>query len=228
MLTAWCYASPATSRPTDTEIEATVKVMGGEDWAAWVTDLAGRGMLAPGFQTAALTYVGSELTAPIYRQGTIGRAKDHLEATAGGLTGGVLRQAGGTALTSVHCAAVTLSSLAIPGISLYLSLLHKVAADAVESPVRQSIRLWDYLAGLRGSSTDSQGRLRLDDAELAADVQRALRERWQARTEDLTDGLADLDWFRAQIWQLYGFDVPGVDYGQPVEVDVPWPARRER
>ena len=110
---------------TDAEIEATVKVMGGEDWAAWVTDLAGRGMLAPGFQTAALTYVGSELTAPIYRQGTIGRAKDHLEATAGGLTGGVLRQAGGTALTSVHCAAVTLSSLAIPGISLYLSLLHK-------------------------------------------------------------------------------------------------------
>jgi enoyl-[acyl-carrier protein] reductase / trans-2-enoyl-CoA reductase (NAD+) len=213
---------------TDAEIEATVKVMGGEDWAAWVSDLAARGMLAPGFQTAALTYVGSELTAPIYRQGTIGRAKDHLEATAGELTGGVLKQAGGTALTSVHCAAVTLSSLAIPGISLYLSLLHKVAADATESPVRQSIRLWEYLAGFGGSSTDSQGRLRLDDAELAADVQRALRERWQARTADLTDGLADLDWFRAQIWQLYGFDVPGVDYGQPVEVDVPWPARSER
>ena len=118
---------------TEAEIEATVKVMGGEDWADWVTDLAARGLLAPGFTTVALTYVGSELTAPIYRQGTIGRAKDHLEATAGGLTGGVLRPAGGTALTSVHCAAVTMSSLAIPGISLYLSLLRDVAADAVES-----------------------------------------------------------------------------------------------
>ena len=74
---------------TEAEVLDTVKVMGGEDWAAWVADMAARGLLAPGFQTAALTYVGSELTAPIYRQGTIGRAKDHLEATAGGLTAGV-------------------------------------------------------------------------------------------------------------------------------------------
>jgi enoyl-[acyl-carrier protein] reductase / trans-2-enoyl-CoA reductase (NAD+) len=212
---------------SDAEIEATVKVMGGEDWAAWVTDLAARDMLAPRFRTAALTYVGSELTAPIYRQGTIGRAKDHLEATAGELTGGVLRQAGGTAVTSVHCAAVTLSSLAIPGISLYLSLLHNVAPDAAESAVRQSIRLWDYLTGLDPGSTDSEGRLRLDAAELAADVQDELRQRWQAGTDDLIGGLADLDWFRRQIWELYGFDVPGVDYSQPVEVDVPWPGRPE-
>jgi enoyl-[acyl-carrier protein] reductase/trans-2-enoyl-CoA reductase (NAD+) len=212
---------------SDAEIEATVKVMGGEDWAVWVTDLAARGMLAPGFQTAALTYVGSELTAPIYRQGTIGRAKDHLEATAGELTEGVLAQAGGTALTSVHCAAVTLSSLAIPGISLYLSLLHNVARDAAESPVLQSLRLWDYFAGRDRGSTDGQGRLRLDASELAADVQDELRRRWQAGTEDLMGGLADLDWFRRHIWQLYGFDVPGVDYNQPVEVDVPWPARSE-
>ncbi len=213
---------------SDAEIEATVKVMGGEDWAAWIADLAARDMLAPGFRTAALTYVGSELTAPIYRQGTIGRAKDHLEATAGELTGGVLRKAGGTALTSVHCAAVTLSSLAIPGISLYLSLLHNVAADAAESAVRQSIRLWDYLTGLDPGSTDTEGRLRLDAAELAADVQGKLRQRWQAGSDDMLHGLADLDWFRRQIWQLYGFDVPGVDYGEPVEVDVPWPARPER
>jgi enoyl-[acyl-carrier protein] reductase / trans-2-enoyl-CoA reductase (NAD+) len=212
---------------TDAEIEATVKVMGGEDWAAWVTDLAARGMLAPGFQTAALTYVGSELTAPIYRQGTIGRAKDHLEATAGELTRGVLTDAGGTAITCAHCAAVTLSSLAIPGISLYLSVLHQVASEAAESPVRQSIGLWDYLSG-RGGSTDGQGRLRLDAFELGAAVQDELSRRWQARTDDLTEGLADLDWFRRQIWQLYGFDVPGVDYGAPVDVDVPWPARPGR
>ncbi len=210
---------------TQAEIEGTVKVMGGEDWSAWITDLTARDMLAPGFQTVALTYVGSELTAPIYRHGTIGRAKDHLEATAGELTGGMLTRAGGSAVTCAHCAAVTLSSLAIPGISLYLSLLHNVAGDAAESPVRQSLRLWDYLTAPDPASIDGDRRLRLDDRELAAAVQDELRLRWQAGTEDLLAGLADLNWFRRQIWQLYGFDVPGVDYTEPVDVDVPWPAR---
>jgi enoyl-[acyl-carrier protein] reductase/trans-2-enoyl-CoA reductase (NAD+) len=212
---------------TDAEIDATVKVMGGEDWTDWSADLAARGMLAPGFQTVALTYVGSELTAPIYRQGTIGRAKDHLEATAAELTGGVLAAADGRATTCVHCAAVTLSSLAIPGISLYLSLLRAVASDAAESAVRQSARLWNYLTAGDGM-TDSLGRLRLDDWELAADVQAALGRRWQASTEELAGGLADLDWFRRQIWQLYGFDVPGIDYSQLVETDLPWPDSPQR
>jgi len=212
---------------SDAEIEATVKVMGGEDWETWIADLAQRDMLAPGFQTAALTYVGSELTAPIYRLGTIGRAKDHLEATAARLTGGVLAQASGAALTCAHSAAVTMSSLAIPGVSLYLSLLHNVAGDAAESPVRQSARLWGHLTGCDLGPTDALGRLRLDDWELADQVQAELHARWQAGTGDLAHGLADLDWFRRQIWQLYGFDVPGVDYTRPVEVDVPWPARSD-
>lgn len=209
---------------SDDEIEATVKVMGGEDWETWIAELAERDMLAPGFQTAALTYVGSELTAPIYRLGTIGRAKDHLEATAARLTGGVLSQADGTALTCAHSAAATMSSLAIPGISLYLSLLHNVAGDAAESAVGQSARLWRHLTGRDLGPTDALGRLRLDDWELAAPVQDELRRRWQAETGELVGGLADLDWFRRQIWQLYGFEVPGVDYNKPAEVDVPWPA----
>jgi enoyl-[acyl-carrier protein] reductase/trans-2-enoyl-CoA reductase (NAD+) len=208
---------------TDEEIAETVTVMGGEDWALWAADLAARGLLAPGFRTVALTYVGSDLTAPIYRQGTIGRAKDHLEATAGELTSGVLRSVGGTALTSVNCAAVTMSSLAIPGISLYLSLLHAVAGDRAESPVRQSVRLWDYLTGQGDARPDARGRLRLDAWELAGDVQAELARRWTASPEQLTGGLADIDWFRREIWRLYGFDVSGIDYSQPVEVDQPWP-----
>jgi enoyl-[acyl-carrier protein] reductase / trans-2-enoyl-CoA reductase (NAD+) len=219
----------ATLEPaTEPEIESTVQVMGGKDWADWVTDLAGRDLLASGFHTVALTYVGSELTAPIYRLGTIGRAKDHLEATAGRLTAGVLAESGGTALTSVNCAAVTLSSLAIPGISLYLSLLHEVAGDAAESAVRQSVRLWDHLTGRRAAAIDEEGRLRLDDWELASGVQEKLRERWTAPDLDMIGGLADADWFRTQIWQLYGFEVKGIDYSQPVEVDVPWPGRPEQ
>jgi enoyl-[acyl-carrier protein] reductase / trans-2-enoyl-CoA reductase (NAD+) len=209
---------------TDAEIEATVKVMGGEDWAEWVADLGARGLLAPGFRTVALTYVGSGLTAPIYRQGTIGRAKDHLEATAAQLTDGALAGSGGSALTSVNCAAVTMSSLAIPGISLYLSLLHAVAGDAAESAMRQSVRLWDYLTGKAGAEIDSSGRLRLDDWEMAAGVQAALHDRWTASNEELIAGLADMDWFRTQFWRLYGFGVSGIDYSQPAEVELPWPA----
>jgi enoyl-[acyl-carrier protein] reductase / trans-2-enoyl-CoA reductase (NAD+) len=212
---------------SDDEIESTVKVMGGEDWETWIADMAERDMLAPGFQTAALTYAGSELTAPIYRLGTIGRAKDHLEATAARLTDGVLAQADGAALTCAHSAAVTMSSLAIPGISLYLSLLHNVAGDAAESVVRQSARLWGHLTGRDLGPVDAIGRLRLDDWELAADMQDELRRRWQAGISELAGGLADLDWFRRQIWQLYGFDVAGVDYALPVEVDVSWPAAAE-
>jgi enoyl-[acyl-carrier protein] reductase / trans-2-enoyl-CoA reductase (NAD+) len=171
----------------------------------------------------ALTYVGSELTGPIYRQGTIGRAKDDLEATARQLTAGILAATGGAAVTSVHCAAVTMSSLAIPGISLYLSLLRAAAGDRAESPVQQSVRLWDHLTGRRPAPTDRQGRLRLDERELAADLRGEIAARWSEPAERLLAGLADVDWFRREFRRLYGFDVAGVDYGLPVEVDVPWP-----
>lgn len=209
---------------TDAEIEATIKVMGGEDWADWVADMAGRGMLAPGFTTAALTYVGSDLTAPIYRQGTIGRAKDHLEATAGELRAGVLASTRGTALTSANGAAVTLSSLAIPGISLYLSLLHDVAGNAAQSPVQHSVRLWDYLIGRSADAVvDERGRLRLDDWELAPSIQNQLRERWSTGADEVLSRLAEPDWFSTELLRLYGFGVSGIDYDRPVEVDSPWP-----
>jgi enoyl-[acyl-carrier protein] reductase / trans-2-enoyl-CoA reductase (NAD+) len=208
---------------TDAEISSTVAVMGGADWSEWIADLALRGMLGAGFQTVALTYVGSELTAPIYRQGTIGRAKDDLEATARRLTAELLAAAGGTAVTSVNCAAVTMSSLSIPGISLYLSLLRAAAGDRGQSPVRQSLRLWDHLTGGCAAPADDDGRLRLDGWELAADLQRDIAAGWSQPTERLLDGIADLDWFRREFWRLYGFGVTGVDYGLPVEVEVPWP-----
>lgn len=212
---------------TDAEVESTVAVMGGADWSEWVADLAARGMVSTGFQTVALTYVGSRLTAPIYRRGTIGRAKDHLEETARQLSAGVLASDGGRAVTSVNGAAVTMSSLAIPGISLYLSLLRAVLGEAAETPIRQSVRLWDHLTGQVPAAIDATGRLRLDAWELAPDVQGEVAARWSAAADELTGGLADVDWFRCQIWRLYGFDVTGVDYGQPVELDVPWPEAGE-
>jgi enoyl-[acyl-carrier protein] reductase/trans-2-enoyl-CoA reductase (NAD+) len=201
---------------TEDEIAQTVKVMGGEDWARWITALQERDLLNPGFNTVALTYIGSELTGPIYRQGSIGAAKADLEQTA-------LRLAkdGVTALTSVNGAAVTQASSAIPGIGLYVSILHKV--HGLQTPVQQSISLWDQLTGESPLDLDDEGRIRLDRWELTGDVQSAVRAEWESATAANIADVADTTWFFEEVRRLYGFDVPGVDYQAETEVDVAWP-----
>lgn len=208
---------------TDAEIAPTVKVMGGEDWQRWVHALADRDLLASGARTVALTYVGSELTAPIYRSGTIGRAKHHLEATAHQLDDLLASHCGGSAATSVNGAAVTQSSSAIPGIGLYTSLLRGALDEAMHSPAHQLVRLWDHLTGHTPAPIDEDGRIRLDDWELDDSVQRDLTDRWtQVETSSLPDLGAPV-WFSAEVRRLYGFDVSGIDYEQPTDPDHPWP-----
>ncbi|WP_433160498.1 enoyl-[acyl-carrier-protein] reductase FabV [Kribbella sp. CA-247076] len=203
---------------TEDEIAQTVKVMGGEDWARWVSALEERGLLKPGANTVALTYIGSELTGPIYRQGSIGAAKADLEQTA--LT---LSKNGVQAMTSVNGAAVTQASSAIPGIGLYVSLLHKVLGDGLQTPIQQSVALWDQLTGETPLDLDDEVRIRLDRWELTDDVQAAVRAQWEAATQENIADVADTEWFLAEVRRLYGFDVPGVDYEAPAEVDVEWP-----
>ena len=202
---------------TDDELAQTVKVMGGEDWARWITALQERDLLKPGFNTVALTYIGSELTWPIYRQGSIGAAKADLEQTALKLAAD-----GVTAMTSVNGAAVTQASSAIPGIGLYVSILHKV--HGLQTPVQQSIALWDQLTGEAPLDLDDEGRIRLDRWELADDVQSAIRTQWESATATTIAEVADTEWFLAEVRRLYGFDVPGVNYEAETEVDVEWPA----
>jgi enoyl-[acyl-carrier protein] reductase/trans-2-enoyl-CoA reductase (NAD+) len=202
---------------TEDEIAQTVKVMGGEDWTRWVGALQERDLLNPGFNTVALTYIGSELTGPLYRQGSIGAAKADLEQTALKLAAD-----GVTAMTSVNGAAVTQSSSAIPGIGLYVSLLHKVTE--LHSPVQQSVALWDQLTGEAPLDLDDEGRIRLDRWELSDDVQNAVRAQWESATQDNIAEVADAAWFLAEVRRLYGFDVPEVDYAAETEVDVEWPA----
>jgi enoyl-[acyl-carrier protein] reductase / trans-2-enoyl-CoA reductase (NAD+) len=212
---------------TDAEIADTVAVMGGVDWVRWVDALAARDLLAPDFATVALTYIGSDLTAPIYRHGTIGAAKQDLERTARDLDArfrGDGTGAGGWAATSVNGAAVTQSSTAIPGIALYIGLLRRVLGPAMRSPIEQSVDLWDHLAGVGDQDRDDLGRIRLDGWELTPDVQSEIATRWAAATDDTITELADLDWFRDEVRRLYGFAVPGVDYDGPTEPDQDWPA----
>ncbi|TDD61396.1 enoyl-[acyl-carrier-protein] reductase FabV [Kribbella antibiotica] len=205
---------------SEDDLAQTVKVMGGEDWARWITALQERDLLNEGFNTVALTYIGSDITGPIYRQGSIGTAKADLEQTA--LT---LAKDGFTAHTSVNGAAVTQASSAIPGIGLYTSLLHKTLGDAMQTPMQQSVSLWAQLTGETPLDLDEENRIRLDRWELTPEVQTDVHAAWQSVTPETIADLADHEWFYAEIRRLYGFDVPGVDYDAEVEVDVPWPAK---
>ncbi|MFE6848124.1 enoyl-[acyl-carrier-protein] reductase FabV [Streptomyces sp. NPDC057686] len=206
------------------ERHATEQVMGGADWRLWVQALAGRDMLADGFTTVALTYIGSELTAPIYRQGTIGAAKEDLERTAGHLDA-ELGDAG-RAFTAVAGAAVTQASSAIPSIALYTAFLRTVLGDGFRTTAEQAGELWEQLTGATPLVLDEQGRIRLDGWELNDEVQDRVRELWanpEAGLERAGDGA---DWFMGQIRELYGWGVDGVDYGRPTQTTVAWPAPR--
>ncbi|MFJ9696512.1 enoyl-[acyl-carrier-protein] reductase FabV [Kitasatospora sp. NPDC101183] len=209
----------------EAERAATVKVMGGEDWRLWVDALAGADLLAPGFTTVALSYVGSEITAPVYRQGTIGAAKEHLEATAHALDAEVLGERG-RAFTVVAGAAVTQASTAIPSIALYTSLLRNVLGeDGWRTTADQAVDLWEQLTGARPLNLDGQGRIRLDGWELDESVQQRVRELWADPAAALAAEPGGAAWFYQQFRELYGWDVPGVDYSVEVETVVAWPSR---
>jgi enoyl-[acyl-carrier protein] reductase/trans-2-enoyl-CoA reductase (NAD+) len=208
---------------TDDEIAQTVNVMGGADWSRWIDALTARNLLAPGFATVALSYIGSDLTAAIYRQGTIGAAKHHLEETARTLDERLRAGCGGRAATSVNGAAVTQSSTAIPGIALYIGLLRRVLGDRMRPPIDQFVDLWRQLTGASPLALDELGRIRLDGWEIAPEVQSDVAARWAAATNETIADLADLDWFSDEVRRLYGFSVPGVDYDQPTEPDRDWP-----
>ena len=209
---------------TPDEVDATVAVMGGEDWRRWIEVLSSASLIEPGFRTVAFNYVGPPTTQPIYRSGTIGRAKAHLEATAHELDA-TLAARGGSAWTSVNAAAVTQSSAAIPAVPLYLSLLLRVAEEAgvLESPTHQIVRLFDDFLTAAEPVVDDQGRIRLDDWELNEPIQQEIDRRWQAVSTETLAELAAFDDFRAAFHRLFGFGAPGVDYDEAVDVDVPWP-----
>lgn len=206
---------------TDDERDATVQVMGGTDWQLWVDALDQAGLLADGFTTAALTYVGSDLTAAIYRDGTIGAAKEHLEATARHLDARLGDR--GRAFTVAAGAAVTQASTAIPSIALYTSVLHRVLDEGFQSTARQMTTLWAQLTGEQPLIVDEVGRIRLDGWELDLAVQGQVRAAWSKVSTETVAQAADTDWFRQQVSWLYGWQMPGVDYETAVETAVPWP-----
>lgn len=208
---------------SEKEIADTIAVMGGEDWRMWIEALAKEGLLAPGTRTLAYSYIGPEMTWPIYRDGTIGRAKNDLEHTARSLDAFLSPKFGGRALICVNKAVATQASAAIPVVPLYLSLLIKVINDKglEEGPIEQMCRLFaDVLAVNADPRTDDGGRVRLDDREMRANVQAEIARLWPQVTTENLRSITDFAGFQRQFRNLFGFDVEGVDYERPVEVNV--------
>lgn len=201
------------------EIAHTVKVMGGEDWEIWIRALSERGLLADDFNTVAYSYIGPELTFPIYTNGTIGRAKEHVEATAARLNESFGEN---TAVVSVNKALVTQASSAIPVVPLYISILYKIMKEKGihEGCIEQIQRLFaDYLASGSPGNLDEKGRIRIDDWEMRDDVQAEVGEVWGNVTTDNLSSVSNFSDYKEEFLRLFGFGMKGVDYEADTETE---------
>jgi enoyl-[acyl-carrier protein] reductase/trans-2-enoyl-CoA reductase (NAD+) len=209
----------------DDDIANTVAVMGGEDWMMWMEAMKEAGVLAQNATTVAYSYIGPALTEAVYRKGTIGRAKDHLEATAFTITD-YLKDLGGKAYVSVNKALVTQASSAIPVIPLYISLLYKTMKEKGihEGCIEQIERLFSERLYKGGDvPTDEKGRIRIDDWEMRDDVQEIVAALWLDATTETLPSLGDLAGYKSEFTNLFGFGFPQVDYAadakENVEID---------
>ncbi|HBD95682.1 MAG: trans-2-enoyl-CoA reductase [Spirochaetes bacterium GWF1_31_7] len=204
---------------TEEDIEKTIYVMGGEDWEMWIDALLKADVLDANATTVAYSYIGPVLTYPIYRDGTIGRAKEHLEKTAFSLTE-KLAKINGRAFVSVNKALVTQASSAIPAVPLYISLLYKSMKEKNihEDCIQQVYRLYsEHLYNGNTPKVDNEKRIRIDDWEMREDVQKEISAIWDQITDDNIRTFCDLDGYRKDFFRLFGFDVDGVDYEKDVD-----------
>jgi enoyl-[acyl-carrier protein] reductase/trans-2-enoyl-CoA reductase (NAD+) len=207
---------------TEEDIENTVAVMGGEDWKMWIDALLKADALSKDAVTLAYSYIGPALTEPVYRKGTIGRAKDHLEATAFEITES-LKKVNGKAYVSVNKALVTQASSAIPVIPLYISLLYKTMKEKGlhEGCIEQIDRLFrERLYTGQEVPTDEKGRIRIDDWEMRADVQDKVAELWEQATTESLPEIGDLQGYKSDFLNLFGFNFSNVDYLADVDENV--------
>lgn len=206
---------------TQDDIDQTISVMGGEDWEYWIDELEAEGLLKDGARTIAYSYIGPKLTQAVYRNGTIGKAKEHLEATAHKLDER-FKKINGRALISVNTALVTQSSSAIPFIPLYFILLNKVLKERglEEGCIEQIYRLFsEFLHSGGNISTDDNGFMRLDDREMIEDIQKDVEKHWEMLSDDNLHELADLEGYHSDFLKLFGFGLEGVDYDADIEPD---------
>lgn len=208
---------------SEEEIADTIRVMGGEDWESWMQALYEADVLAEDAITAAYSYIGPEMTHPIYLDGSIGQAKEDLYQAS--------RRIGESypglrAYISVNKALVTQSSAAIPIVPLYISILYRVMKQLGlhEGCIEQMSRLFSERLYAPGCAVDERGRIRLDDWEMRPDVQEKVHAIWQQIDNGNLEQLADIDGYWEDFYQMFGFSVPGVDYAADADPAVPIPS----
>lgn len=204
----------------EAEAADTVAVMGGEDWELWMQALAEAKLLAPGATSVAYSYIGPVHTWPIYKDGTIGRAKIDLERAARAIDAKLKAHGNGRAFISVNKALVTQASSAIPVVPLYISILYKVmkAAGTHEGCIEQMQRLFaTQLYNGNSPKFDSEGRVRVDDWEMRPEIQNPVSEIWPKVTTENLAQLTDIAGYRTEFLKLFGFGLPGVNYDAEVD-----------
>lgn len=206
---------------SEEEINNTVKVMGGEDWELWIDALAKAGVLEKGVTTMAYSYIGPEITKPIYNGGTIGRAKDHLDITAKKLNE-KLKVLDGNAVVSVNKALVTQASSAIPVVPLYISLLYKVMKKKGihEGCIEQIYRLFEDRLYSGDMKLDEEGRIRVDDWEMREDVQVEVAKLWPEISTETLGSISDIAGFRKEFFNLFGFEFDEIDYEKETDENI--------
>ncbi len=206
---------------TEREVFETVKTMGGEDWELWIGALDKAGVIADGCTSVAYSYIGPELTYPIYRSGTIGAAKADLEKTAERIDG-TLKLYRGKAFVSINKALVTQASSAIPVVPLYVSILYKVMKEkgVHEDCIRQIERLFaENIYNDNFLDFDDEGRVRIDNLELRDDVQKAVFDIWPKVTTENLSELTDFAGYKSEFLKLFGFGRPDIDYSKDVDLN---------
>jgi enoyl-[acyl-carrier protein] reductase/trans-2-enoyl-CoA reductase (NAD+) len=199
---------------TPEETAGTITVMGGEDWEFWISALREAGVLSEQFRTVAYTYIGSELTWPIYWHGTLGKAKEDLDRAAQAITSELQSLHGQARVVSLK-AIVSQASSAIPVVPLYASLLFRVMknADLHEEIIEHIYRLFaTQLAAGASENLDEKGRIRMDDVELSEPIQGELKRLWPLVTTENLPDYGDLEGFRTDFLKIFGFGFDGVDY----------------
>lgn len=203
---------------TQEEIEDTIKVMGGQDWELWIDALLNAGVLAEHAQTVAYSYIGTELTWPIYWHGTLGKAKEDLDRAAHAIDK-KLALIKGHAYVAVLKSVVTQASSAIPVMPLYIAIVFKIMKKLGlhEGCVEQIQRLFSTKLGMSETpETDENNRLRLDDWELRSDVQNECRDVWSKVTDDNLDEITDYQGYKDEFLRLFGFGIDGIDYNADI------------
>lgn len=201
------------------DIKNTVKVMGGEDWELWMEALSNAGVLTEDTKTVAYSYIGPEVTWPVYKNGTIGTAKLDVERASRAIH----EKYGIEAYVSVNKAVVTQASSAIPVVPLYISILFKImkAKGTHEGCIEQIVRLFKDRLYEGELNLDSEGRIRVDDWEMDPEVQAEVASIWPSVTTENLRAVSDFDAYQKEFLELFGFGLEGIDYSQDVEVDRP-------